>query len=76
MSAPTPSGSRGDVPMVTVTMRLEDARALVIFARLGLVWVIRDRRVNGEARHKLGRGLHALCGAIEHGTVRASKAAA
>lgn len=50
---------------VTVELRLEDARALMVFARLGMVWVLRDERITPRTRHGLGRGLYSLAGAID-----------
>lgn len=62
--------------MVTVKLRLDDARALSYFARMGLVWVLRNRRVGAETHHRLGRGLYGLKGAIDDAAARDSRMAA
>lgn len=55
---------------VTVHLGLGDARALSVFARMGLVWVLRERRIGADTHHGLGRGLHSLNAAIEQAVVR------
>jgi hypothetical protein len=51
--------------IITIQMRLGDARTVIRYTQLGMRWALREGRMAAVVEHHIGRGIYTILAAIE-----------